>query len=67
MTEVVGYALGIGMGAAIALVFTLLHFKRTVRVAEPNRYIRAFELVMALSIVGYYVYLLVRWIRRRLR
>ncbi len=64
MTELLAYGLLIGVSGAWLLVFGLLYRYGKVRVAEPNRYIKAFELIMLVFIVGFAVWGLVKVIKK---
>ena len=64
MTELIAYSLLIGVSGAWLLVFSLLYKQGKVRVAEPNRYIKAIELTMLVFIVGFAVWGVIKWIKK---
>ena len=48
----------------LTIVFSMLHFKKTVKVAEPNRAIKALELFFCAVTLGYAVWRLIVKLRR---
>ena len=64
MVELLAYSLLGGVSGVWVMVFALMYRQGKVYVAEPNRYIRAFELAMLATICGFAVWCFVRWVRR---
>jgi len=64
MVDVIVYGLLIGTSSAWLLVFGLLWKRKQVKVAEPNRAIRAFETLMLATILGFAVWATVGLVRK---